>query len=213
MPKRIRLLVVENGDFAATFIDSNSDNSTFSSITSVDSGPSAMKIFRQLRPNVCLIEIELIPGPSGIDVARAMRRVNSKVGIVFLVSVQDSSTTISGALPLPHGSIILIKENIISLQEISVAIQLSISKAASDEQSDLSILQKNLNLSSGQFELLRMISDGLSNREIANQRVTTIKSTENAISRLAKKLEIKDTGANSQRVLLAKRYFELAGKL
>lgn len=213
MPKKIELLIVENDNFAATFIKSTLEKTELSSINVADSGASAMKMFREVRPDVCLVDIELGGGPNGIDVARAMRRVNAKVGIVFLTSIQDPRLTVSDGLQLPAGSIYLIKGKITRMQDISTAIHESILSAKSDEHSDLSTLQKNLNFSTGQFELIRMIADGLSNREIANQRVTTIKSTENAISRLAKKLGIKDTGANSQRVLLAKKYFELIGKV
>jgi DNA-binding NarL/FixJ family response regulator len=70
-----------------------------------------------------------------------------------------------------------------------------------------------LNLSSGQYELIRLIAEGLSNKEIASRKVVTIKSAENSIARLAKKLKIQDLTANSQRVLIAKKYFELIGKV
>ncbi len=62
------------------------------------------------------------------------------------------------------------------------------------------------NISEAERELLKDISAGLSNREIARVRNIQVKSCENAISRLAKKLEIPFSPETNQRVLLAKAF-------
>ncbi len=66
-----------------------------------------------------------------------------------------------------------------------------------------------LNLSQTERELLQYISAGLSNREIARVRNIQIKSCENAISRLAKKLDIPFSPETNQRVLLAKAFEQI----
>jgi len=68
--------------------------------------------------------------------------------------------------------------------------------------------KKNLSpkLSPAEIALLRYIAEGLSNREIARLKGVKIKSCENAISRVAKKLDIRQSPATNQRVLLAKEF-------
>lgn len=68
--------------------------------------------------------------------------------------------------------------------------------------------KKNLSpkLSPVEIQLLRYIAEGLSNREIARLKGVKIKSCENAISRVAKKLDIGHSPATNQRVLLAKEF-------
>lgn len=61
-------------------------------------------------------------------------------------------------------------------------------------------------LSPVELELLQFISEGLSNREIARRKGVKIKSCENAISRVAKKLGIFQSPATNQRVLLANKF-------
>jgi DNA-binding NarL/FixJ family response regulator len=56
---------------------------------------------------------------------------------------------------------------------------------------------------------MRLISLGKSNSAIAALKFTTVKSTENAISRLAKKLKIPSDDANNQRVLIAREFYKL----
>ena len=142
-----------------------------------------------------------------------MRKIDPKVGITFLTSIQDPRLINLKGLQLPLGSRYLAKKSVVSTEQISRVITESIEIATLGVQFNQSEIQSDLKLTPGQFELVRLIAEGLSNREIATQKVMTIKSTENAIARLAKKLKITDTGSNSQRVLIAKRYFEMIGKV
>ena len=57
-----------------------------------------------------------------------------------------------------------------------------------------------------------MVASGVTNKNIAKERGITTKSCENAIARLAKKVNIQATENNNQRVLLTRKYFELSGK-
>lgn len=211
MPK---LLIVENDSFAGTFMSKSLDASGFSVITVADTAPIAMKIFRESNPDCALIDIELGTGPNGIDLARAFRKVKPSIGIVFLTSIVDPRLIDLKGLDLPDGSIYLSKSYVSDTSEISESLHESIQLAKSKSIPCIIKYQKSqLQLTNGQFELIRLIAEGLSNKEIAKQKFVTLKSTENSIARLAKKLEVKDTNTNSQRVLIAKRYFQMIGKV
>ncbi|TRZ85933.1 MAG: hypothetical protein D4R83_05830 [Streptomycetaceae bacterium] len=56
---------------------------------------------------------------------------------------------------------------------------------------------------------MRLIALGLSNAEISKRRFTTVKSTENSISRLAKILRFEHDETTNQRVQIARTYFNL----
>jgi DNA-binding CsgD family transcriptional regulator len=58
--------------------------------------------------------------------------------------------------------------------------------------------------------MMHMIHLGLSNSQIAKIRGTTIKSAENSIARLAKKLKIPNSSEVSQRVLIARKFSDLS---
>ena len=64
-------------------------------------------------------------------------------------------------------------------------------------------------LSTVETELLKYISAGLSNREIARLKGVKVKSCENAISRVAKKLDIRQSPTTNQRVLLVNLFATL----
>jgi DNA-binding CsgD family transcriptional regulator len=77
-------------------------------------------------------------------------------------------------------------------------------------QNTVAINQHNLTIND--IELLKLLSDGLSNKQIAEIKSITTKSCENAIARLAKKLKVLNTPETNQRVLMAKEYLKLSGK-
>lgn len=161
-----------------------------------------------------LIDIELGTGPNGIDVARAFRKLKPGIGIVFLTSIVDPRLIDLKGLELPEGSIYLSKSFVSDTTEISDSLHESIQIAKSKSIPCIIRYPKSqMKLTNGQFELIRLIAEGHSNKEIARRKFVILKSTENSIARLAKNLELKDTNTNSQRVLIAKRYFQMIGKV
>ena len=136
------------------------------------------------------------------------------IGIVFLTSIVDPRLIDLKGLELPDGSIYLSKSYVSDTNEISESLHESMQLAKSNSvDCIIKYPASRLELTTGQFELIRLIAEGHSNKEIARKKFVTLKSTENSIARLAKKLDLKDTNTISQRVLIAKRYFQMIGKV
>lgn len=209
--ENLKLLIVEDESIMSHALANSLKNLGISHIETANSASSAMQIFRGFTPEVCLIDIELKVGPTGIDVSHAMRRLHPNVGIVFLTSLADPRLVDSRIPELPEGAIYLMKSAVKDLQEIVNAIQTV--RNANTKSRKGSPEANFLDLTPGQFEIMRLIAVGNSNIEISKLRVTTVKSTENAIARLAKKLGIPSSTNASQRVLIARKYSELTGKI
>jgi len=207
----MKLLIVEDDSMMLHALASGLVANGISNVEVANSASIAMQKFRSFKPDVSLIDIELRQGPTGVDVSHAMRKLNPNVGIVFLTSLADPRLVDSRLPELPEGSIYLRKNSVKNLSEVTEALELAISgdlKSIKSKTAD-----DFLDLTKAQFEIIRLIAQGHSNLEISKIRVTTVKSTENAISRLAKKLGINNSTTASQRVLLARKYAELTGKV
>jgi DNA-binding NarL/FixJ family response regulator len=207
----LRLLIVEDESIMSHALATSLKNFGLAEIQTANSASSAMQIFRSFQPNVCLLDIELRVGPTGIDVSHAMRRLNPNVGIVFLTSLADPRLVDSKIPEMPEGSMYLMKSAVKDIEEI-------VENLRSVRDGDAKVLKSKvelhfLDLTNTQFEIMRLIAQGNSNIEISKIRVTTVKSTENAIARLAKKVGIPNSTSASQRVLIARRYAELTGKI
>ena len=66
-------------------------------------------------------------------------------------------------------------------------------------------------LTDGQIETMRLVAQGLTNGEIARQRVVSERTVEKSIQRIAQVLGSTGDSTTNTRVLLVRAYFELAG--
>ena len=209
--ENLKLLIVEDESIMSHTLATSLKNFGLAEIQTANSASSAMQIFRSFQPNVCLLDIELRIGPTGIDVSHAMRRLNPNVGIVFLTSLADPRLVDSKIPEMPESSMYLMKSAVKDIEEIVETLKSVRDGVAKTSKSKVD--QHFLDLTNTQFEIMRLIAQGNSNIEISKIRVTTVKSTENAIARLAKRLGIPNSTSASQRVLIARRFAELTGKI
>ena len=208
----LKLLVIDDDLLMTQALASGLANHDFESIQTANDAAEAMKIFRVFAPDVCLIDIDLKLGPTGIDVAHAMRKLIPNVGIVFLTSLSDPRLVDSAMPELPKNAAYLRKDRIANLTDIAKTIH-EVHESKGHNKKIASPESSLLKLTKSQFELIRLLAEGYTNLEISKLRVTSVKSTENAISRLAKKLGITNSSVKSQRVLLTRKYMELIGKI
>jgi DNA-binding NarL/FixJ family response regulator len=208
----MKLLIVDDDSIMSQALASGLTQYGITGIEVAQSASDAMKVFRISRPNVCLIDIELKAGPTGIDLSHAMRRVDPEVGIIFLTSLSDPRLVDSAIPRFPEGAVYLVKSAVKDLSDVAEIIKVVSEKDVKKIRA-MTPEPSFLNLTTSQFEIIRMIAEGHSNIEISKLRVTTVKSTENAIARLAKRVGIGSSSSASQRVLLTRKYLELIGKL
>ena len=206
----ISVLVVENESLTRTLLSDLLATAGIQVVGAVSSAKAALALFRKFAPDVLLLDINLGAGPTGLEVAQAARKSDPKVGIAFLTSMTDIRTISPNQPAMPEASLYLNKADVLNTEQLITAIQSAFELAQSKaRKSAKAAALKSEPLTDLQFELMRLVSLGKSNSAIAALKFTTVKSTENAISRLAKKLKIPSGDANNQRVLIAREFFTL----
>jgi DNA-binding NarL/FixJ family response regulator len=169
------------------------------------SGAEAVDKAKRLSSDAAVLDLHLGEGPTGLDVAQVMRRINPKLGLVFLTSFEDPRL-LSAALPeIPVGAQYLTKGSLNNIQSLLDALAKSISLTSTQNNGSLGKLTNN------QVEILKLVANGLSNSEISKQRFVTEKSVEVAISRIAKVLGLTSNSTQNQRVHIAQVYFRASG--
>ena len=177
----------------------------------------ALDYFDRIRPDVAILGADVGDGHSGVNLAVHMRSKFPMLGIVFLTSIHDLRF-LSVPPKLRKSSFVLNKQRITKMDMIESAIQESIRLIRSPEEASHQIFPDEENeswsaISQSDFELLKLIASGLSNKEIAAAKFITTKSCENAVARLAKKLDVPYTSDTNQRVMLVRKFFEYTGKI
>lgn len=137
-------------------------------------GEEAIEKYQRLSPDIVLMDM-VMPGMDGIDTLRQLQRINPRVKVIFLTSYPDDSY-VQKAL---HAGAIGYLLKTASTEEIEESIR-AVSEgrpALSREATDalLKAARKGLSpdryssLSSREVEILTMIAEGLTNRQIADR--------------------------------------------
>jgi DNA-binding NarL/FixJ family response regulator len=210
----IKLLLVEDDPIILTMTSKAVESEGFRVLAATSNVNSAMESFMKNQPDVAILDIDLGAGPTGIDLANKIRKINHRIAIVFCTSYKDVRFIKNDSYYYPPHTVLLKKADIVELRKLSNAIHeaLELIRDADEKKPDQLNEKFYKNLTTLEIELLAMVAKGISNKNIAKERGITSKSCENAIARLAKKLDIPATENNNQRVLLTRKYFELSGK-
>ena len=210
---QISVLVIEDEALTRTLISKVISAADFKLVGTAQNAVEAMRLFRTFKPQVVVTDIDLGAGPTGLDIASAISKISPTTGIVFLSSIEDVRTIRPNLPAAPATSQYLNKADVSNVQILIEVIRNAFEAALTGpttKSKDESWEMSKEPFTDLQMELMRLISSGMSNVAIAAARFTTVKSTENAISRLAKKLVIPTDDKSNQRVLIAKYFFKLS---
>ena len=109
----IRVLIVEDqGLFRDMLRISLSSYSNLEIVDAVATGEEALKAFRELKPEVVLMDIELGDGPSGIETGRVMNGERTETGIVLLSVHKDKEYISSLSVEEASGWSYLLKQSV-----------------------------------------------------------------------------------------------------
>ncbi len=216
MPPRIlRTLVVEDNDFTRMTLCGALDAAGVDVVADAATAREALAAARELRPDAALLDLDLGDGPTGVDLAIALRRDFPGIGIVILTSYDDPRAAGVSASALPPGSTYLTKGEIGDAEALVIALARSIRLATTPGQSvQMPATRTRLeDLTDHQVETLRLVADGMSNAEIAKQQGVGDSAVERTIARLAHGLGIESSTATNRRVLLARAFLEMTGRV
>jgi len=210
----IKILVVEDDAFTRTTL---CNALRLHRLTVVGEAPSpaiAMGMINKLSPDVVLIDLDLGKGPTGIDLAHAIRSAKPSTGIVFLTSYDDPRFHRPNLPALPPGSEYLVKRSVSDIEQITKAIIRAVN-AGDTLQKKTRIRSSSIGvqfseLSDIQVETIRLVSLGMTNAEIAKTRFITEKSVEQTINRVAKILSLAKDSTQNQRVHIARIFFRMS---
>lgn len=179
-------------------------------VTAVESARKAIRAFDDVDPDVLVADVNLGPGPNGVELATILRAQAPYLGIVFLTN-HTSLDPVEGVAP-PDNVAFVHKGSVTDPRELRRAIEAALSDASDGLViSSRSHDDRLSRLSPLQMSVLRQIAEGWSNAEIAQQRGTTTRSVERLISRMFDALGVSDDGKHSVRVEAARIYCEAFG--
>lgn len=205
-----KILLVDDDPFTLTMLASTLHTLGFTEITSSRTVTQAIVAATEASPNVAILDLDLGEGPTGIDLAHRLRKLNPIIGVIILSTYTEPRLIGTNQRPLPENTMYIVKQSISDTKVLLDAITNSV-KSDFDPINAASLPPSTpiSGIKDTQIEIMRLVATGISNAQIAEMLVMKEASVEKAIARLIKQLDIKATNRQNQRVLIAQEYYRL----
>lgn len=157
-------------------------------------GVMALELIRKFDPDIAILDIQM-PAPGGLQIAELLRNENNKTKLIVLTMFKEESL-IKRVLKLGVRGYVL-KENAIDdiidsiniVYEGGIYLSNNVSEVIRDNSSDLLSGSYQI-LTPTEKKILRLIGEGKSSKEIANELFISSKTVENHRGNICKKLGV-----------------------
>lgn len=208
-PLARRLLVVEDEHLVSSLLREILESAGFEVAIAADA-VSALTVAKKFDPDIAILDINLGEGPSGVELAFVLDKMQPGIALLILTKHPDLRTAGYTVEDLPKGCGFLRKDLLNDSQQFISAIENVISgkqKVRQDQEPNRPLGA----LSSHQIEILRLAASGLTNAAIARQRNTSSRAVEQALKSIYQALNIETDGDLNPRVEAVRRFVSVTG--
>jgi DNA-binding NarL/FixJ family response regulator len=211
MPLQRTIVVVENESLLRDLIARSLEAAGFDVSTAANAA-DAKRAVKATDPDVCVVDIELGPGPNGFDFAEYLSREAQDVGVVFLTNLPDPRFANRDSKSITQNQAYLRKSQLVDSKELIEAVNAVLKEQDVDKfRHDQNQTRPLAELSKRQISVLKLVAEGQSNNQIAEQRGTTVRAVEGMVSRIFTALGVDVQGVGNARVEATRMYLSAAG--
>jgi len=205
------VLVVEDEPFVRGLVAEKLRGNGFR-VEVASTAAEARKIAANTDIDIVVMDIDLGPGPSGLDLGIALHKMHPELALVFLTHVPEPRIYGVDVKSVPKNAAYLLKERLSDPNVLNDAIEAALRDRVGPEfRDDLKPSHPLMNVSKTQLDVLRMIAKGLSNQQIAEERGTTLRAVENLVNRAIAAAGIDAKSKTSARVIAVREFIRIAG--
>ena len=197
------ILIVEDHELTRFGLKTAFENCEYAGeIFEAESAETAIDIVKG--NNISLVIMDLgLPGMNGIEATSVIKQINNDIKVVILTSHNDVQEVLSS---LKAGANAYCSKEINPKRLVGVVqsvldgaswfdpsiSHIVLEAAAKSQEADMSKPQKDYGLTAREAQILKLITEGYSNNEIANQLFVSINTTKAHVASILQKLEVDD---------------------
>lgn len=198
--REVKLLIVDDHPvFRRGLREVIEENPRFRVVGEASDGEAAMKIIGDLKPNIAVVDIDM-PRLSGLEMVRALQKMNSPVTTVFL-TMYDEEDMFNAAMDLGVKAYVVkdcAADDILAALEkvdqgetfISPAIS-EMGKRRTNRVQELLLSKPQIeDLTSAERRILKLIAEDRTSKEIADLLKISVKTVENHRLNICHKLNL-----------------------
>lgn len=202
-----RILIVEDDALLRELIARTLEGEGFT-VTTAANAADAKRAFASADPDGAVLDVELGPGPTGFDLADALRALSPDLPIVFLTNLPDPRFAERTSDGLPTGVAYLRKTDLSHVDVLVETLDLALRGRNGLPRHDRNPDRPLAGLTRKQVEVMRLVAEGRSNAGIAEARGITVKAVEDTIGRACAALGIDTKSEGNARVAAARAFLE-----
>lgn len=211
MAERPRILIVDDDEFTRFLLTRALASFGYDDVEACDGVVSALAAADAARPAAAVLDLDMGPGPNGVDLGHALRKRFPDIALILLTSFEDPRL-LGGVGSLPVGTIYLTKRAVGNDEILPRAMDVVLASPCADANARMGEgYAKPLSLSDNQVDIMRLVAEGHSNAEIGRRLHLTERGVAKAVSRLVKQLGLDPGSDGNVRVLITQAYFQYAG--
>ena len=199
----INILIVEDHELTRFGLKTAFESCNFiKNIFEADSAETGIQLVKENQVDLIIMDLGL-PGMNGIEATKQIKSLNNDIKIVILTSHNDEQEVLKS---LKAGANAYCSKEINPMRLIQViqsvldgaawfdpAISHIVLQAAVQAQNNDSMKpEKDYGLTSRETQILKLITEGFSNNEIANELYVSINTTKAHVASILQKLEVDD---------------------
>jgi len=200
------VVIVEDDSFMRSLLAEYLEKAGFL-VSTASSAADARRQINAVDPDAVVIDIDLGPGQSGLDVAAALNTEANEVGIVFLTNYSDPRFA-GEEITRVHPKAAYLNKHMIEdsstllLALNAVLVERDVEAYRYDKRTDRPMAR----LSASQIQALRLLAGGKTNQQIAEARQRSIEATESLITRTLAALGLDSNADINARVFAAREF-------
>lgn len=203
------ILVVEDDTLLRELLASSLEQRGFT-VDSAANAADAKRAFRRADHDGCLIDVELGPGPNGFDLADLLRRERPHLAVVFLTNLPDARFVDRKDGALPKDVAYLRKTQVSDIDVLVDVLDSALRGSAELTRHDRDPERPLVELTPKQFAVVRLVAQGFTNQEIADERGLTVKAIEDTLRRAFRVMGIDPEMTGNPRVAAVRQYLAVS---
>lgn len=207
--KSRNLLLVEDEPLVASLLGEFLEGAGFE-VAVAHNAIDATKLAAKFDPDIAVLDINLGQGASGVELAYILDQKFPGIALMLLTKHPDLRTAGFNENDVPAGCGFIRKDLISDSDSVVNAIEEVIANKYKVRQ-DIDPGRPLSRLTSGQVDVLRLVSQGYTNAVIAKQRNTSVRAVELMLNAVYTNLNIDVDGELNPRVEAVRQFITAAG--
>lgn len=189
---RLRVLIVEDEPLIRSLLKDALEHLGYT-VEVAGSARWAKRLAGEFDPDVALIDIDLGSGPNGLDLELSLRKSHPEIAVVFLTNLPSPQLVGRHDRSIPSRAAYLLKSRIADTELLDQAIRMASTGRGATIRDDRTLDSQFSHLPPSQVEVLKLVSRGLSNAEIAAERGTSERAVRMLVARAFRSVGIEGT--------------------